>query len=86
MAVYLIDKPQGEEALALAALDPEASVVLVQDGVYLDTKSVADKTVFAVADDVKKRGLVGRLPTYVKLIDYGEVIDLVVANKVINFA
>ena len=86
MAVYLVDKPQGEEALAIAALDPEAKVVLIQDGVYLDTKSVADKPVYAVAEDVKKRGLVGRLPTHVKLIDYGEVIDLVVANKVVNFA
>lgn len=86
MTVYLVDRPQGEEALEVAALDPEAQVVLIQDGVYLDTNSVADKAVYAVADDVKKRGLVGRLPTHVKLIDYGEVIDLVVANKVVNFA
>jgi sulfur relay protein TusB/DsrH len=54
--------------------------------VYLDTKAVAEKAVYAVAEDVKRRGLVGQLPTYVKLIDYGEVIDLVVANKVVNFA
>ncbi len=86
MAVYLVDKHQGQEALSIAALDPEAQVVLIQDGVYLDTKPVADKPVYAVAEDVKRRGLVGRLPTHVKLIDYGEVIDLVVANKVVNFA
>ena len=86
MAVYLIDRPQGEEALALAALDADAHVVLIQDGVYLDTKPVADKPVYAVAEDARRRGLVGRLPSYVKLIDYGEVIDLVVANKVVNFA
>lgn len=86
MAVYLVDRPQGEEALSIAALDPDAQIVLIQDGVYLDTKAVAERPVYAVAEDAKRRGLVGRLPTYVKLIDYGEVIDLVVANKVINFA
>lgn len=86
MALYLVDKHQGPEALAIAALDPEAQVVLIQDGVYLDTKPVADKTVYAVAEDAKRRGLVGELPSYVKLIDYGEVIDLVVANQVVNFA
>jgi sulfur relay protein TusB/DsrH len=86
MAVYLVDRPQGEEALSIAALDPDAQIVLIQDGVYLDTKAVAEKAVYAVAEDVKRRGLVGQLPTYVKLIDYGEVIDLVVANKVVNFA
>lgn len=86
MAVYLIDQQQGPEALSIAALDDDAHVVLIQDGVYLDTKPVADKAVYAVAEDVKKRGLVGRLPKYVKIIDYGEVIDLVVANKTVNFA
>jgi tRNA 2-thiouridine synthesizing protein B len=86
MAVYLVDKPQGQEALAIAALDDDAHIILIQDGVYLDTQSVADKAVYAVAEDVKRRGLVGRLPTHVKLIDYGEVIDLVLAHKVVNFA
>lgn len=86
MAVYLIDQQQGPEALSIASLDAEAKVILIQDGVYLDTKSVADKAVYAVAEDVKKRGLVDRLPKYVKIIDYGEVIDLVVANKTVNFA
>ena len=86
MAVYLVDKLQGEEALAIAALDPDAHVVLIQDGVYLDTQQVADKAVYAITEDAKRRGLVGRLPSHVKLIEYGEVIDLVVANKVVNFA
>jgi sulfur relay protein TusB/DsrH len=86
--LYLIDKHQGEVALELARSDDEAAVVLVQDGVYLDTKAVADagREVYAVESDLKVRGLDAGLPNHVKAIDYGELVDLIVEHKVINFA
>ena len=81
--MYLVDKRAGSQALALAAADREASVVLLQDGVYLDTSSVKGK-LYAGKRDVELRGLGTRLPRSVKVIDYGELVDLIVANKVVN--
>jgi tRNA 2-thiouridine synthesizing protein B len=81
--LYLVDKRTGPQALALAAADSEAAVVLLQDGVYLDPSSVKGK-VYAVKRDVELRGLASRLPSSVRVIDYGELVDLIVANKVVN--
>ena len=36
--------------------------------------------------DVELRGLGGRLPSFAQQIDYGQLVDLILANKVINFA
>ena len=86
--LYLVDKPAGESALRLAREDKDAAVVLIQDGVYLDAEAVskAGRKVCAVKRDVELRGLGKRLPPFVKLIDYGELVDLIMENKVINFA
>ncbi len=85
--LYLLDKAIGQNALPIAAEDKGAKVVLIQDGVYLNTEFLrkAGAEVYAVNQDAQKRGLTGGLPSYVKLIDYGQLVDLIVANKVINF-
>ena len=85
--LYLVDKPYGENGLALAELDKDAKVALIQDGIYLDTSSVSKNggAVYAIKTDVEKRGLSGKLPGYVKVIDYGDLVDLIVGNKVVNF-
>lgn len=86
--LYLIDKKAGPEALELAQADKGAQVVLIQDGVYLDAQAVnaAGGKVYAVKRDVELRGLGGRLPSFAQQIDYGQLVDLILANKVINFA
>ena len=86
--LYLIDKPAGKEALSLAQRDKGAAVVLIQDGVYLDISALgtAGVQVYAVKLDVERRGLASRLPSHVKQIDYGQLVDLILANKVINFS
>ncbi len=86
--LYLIGAPQGRNGLELAKGDGDASVVLIQDGVYLDASDVAKagKKVYAVRKDVEKRGLANRIPGSVELIDYGKLVDLIFENKVINFA
>lgn len=81
--LYLVDKRTGPQALSLAAVDSGASVVLLQDGVYLDASSVKGK-VYAVKQDVELRGVASRLSGSVQLIDYGELVDLIMANKVVN--
>ena len=86
MALYLIDKIYGKNGLKLAELDADAKVLLIQDGVYLDVSNLGNKPVCAVKADVEKRGLAGILPKNIKIVDYPEVVDLIVANKVFNFA
>ncbi len=86
--LYLIDRPYGENGLALAAKDGDASVVLIQDGVYLDVSALAQagRSVYAMKRDADSRGLANRLSSGVKPIGFDELVDLIVDNKVINFA
>ncbi|MHB9052826.1 MAG: DsrH/TusB family sulfur metabolism protein [Thermoleophilia bacterium] len=83
MALYLIDLPFAKIGLDTAKRDSDAKVVLVQDGVYADTSGLSD--VYAVKEDVEKRGVASRLGG-AKIIDYNELVDLIVENKVVNFA
>ncbi len=86
--LYLIDGPFGGNGLAMAERDDEAVVVLIQDGVYLDgsTLGKSGRPVYAVKRDVERRGLEKRLPDSVKVIGFEELVDLIVAHKVVNFA
>ncbi|MBI4299908.1 MAG: hypothetical protein HY677_02140 [Chloroflexi bacterium] len=85
--LYLVDKRAGELALDIAKNDPGAKVVLIQDGVYLNAQaaSAAGVQVFAVKRDMEKRGLAEK-PGVSKVIDYPELVDLIVQHKVVNFA
>ena len=86
--LYIIDRPVGRNGLALAAIDPDARVVLIQDGVYLGLvgSEAIGPSVYAIERDVTRRGLARRMADGVELIDYAAFVDLVVANKVVNFA
>jgi sulfur relay protein TusB/DsrH len=87
--LYLIGSEEtGRNGLALAKIDNDARVVLIQDGVFLDAKdfAAAGKKVYALRKDVEKRGLGNRLSSSVELIDYGKLVDLIFEDKVINFA
>ncbi len=86
--VYLIDKKFGNNSLGIAEQDKNAEIVLIQDGIYLDVKRNEDSgnKVYAVKDDVKKRGYNELLSKNIELIDYGKLVDIILANKVVNFA
>lgn len=86
MALYLVDKPYGQNGLALASVDKEARVVLIQDGVYLDTSQMSGAEVYAISEDIEKRGLQEVVPSSVRRIGYEELVDLIVENNVYNFA
>lgn len=79
------DKILGRVGLQHARMDPDAIVVLIKDGIYLDTKAVQGKKVYAIDEDVKRRGMADRLKDKAEIIDYGELVDLVFENKVANF-
>jgi sulfur relay protein TusB/DsrH len=83
---YLIDQPFG--AAAGPAHDDEAIIVLVQDGVNLDVSTLGNghHPVYAVKKDLERRGLTKQAAHRVKPIDFGELVDLIVAHKVVNFA
>lgn len=85
MAVYLVDKPNGKVAAEVANSDNDAKVVLIKDGVYLDPATMPGK-VYAMEDDIEVRGLKDRLAGKAESIGYPQLIDLIVENKVINFA
>ena len=86
--LYLIDQPFGGNGLALAQHDDEAIIVLIQDGVNLDISKLGNGAgpVYAVRKDLERRGLVDQTARRVKLINFGELVDLIVAHKVVNFA
>lgn len=85
MAIYLVDKTNGELAASIAKLDSDAKVVLIKDGVYLNPTMMPGK-LYAMEDDVEMRGLKDRLEGKVEMINYPRLVDLIVENKVINFA
>ncbi len=85
MAVYLVDKPNAAAATEVAKMDNDAKVVLIKDGVYLDPAALPGR-VYAMEDDVELRGLKERLAGKAKTIDYPQLVDLIVENKVFNFA
>ena len=85
--LYLLgDKVTGVQGLKYAQMDAEAIVVLIKDGVYLDIAPVQDKKIYAMDEDVKKRGMEDRLKDQAEIIGYEQLVDLVLENKVANFA
>lgn len=86
--LYLIDRPFGENGLHLAQQDPDALIVLIQDGVYFYDRLAASSNapVYAVLDDVSVRGLGSLVPETIQRIDYAALVDLIVEHKVVNFA
>ena len=86
--LYLVDQPIASGALALAAGDSDAIVVLVQDGVYADTASLSKngRRVYAIKRDIERRGLSSRIAKSVKPIGFDELVDLIAGHKVVNFA
>jgi len=85
--LYLIDKPHGELGFTYARMDDEAIIVLIQDGVYFTADQLPEGAeIYAVKEDVERRAIRSRLGEGVKLVDYSELVDLLMANKVINFA
>ena len=87
--LYLVDQPFAGNALALAADDADALVVLIQDGVYADLSPLAGKNklpVYGIDRDIERRGLGKRLEKTVQPIGFDKLVDLIVDHKVINFA
>ncbi|ADB62792.1 hypothetical protein Htur_3937 (plasmid) [Haloterrigena turkmenica DSM 5511] len=79
--LYLIDEPMADIGLRTAADDPDAAVVLIQDGVFLSPDLGSE--LYAVEKDVDVRGV--DLPDEIERITYGDLIEMIVENEVKNF-
>jgi tRNA 2-thiouridine synthesizing protein B len=85
MTIYLMDEPYADVGLSYAANDPEARVVLVQDAVYLARGGGLKGRVYAIADDVSRRGIGGSIDSGVGLIGYDELVKMMEAERVVCF-
>ncbi len=92
--VLISDMDETGLNIASSNTDDEIAVCLLQNAVYLSTKGKKlcdalisqDKKIYAVEKDVNLRGLKDQIYPEVKLVSYGDVIDLVLAHKnIINF-
>jgi len=85
LTVYLVDEPFVGIALAYAAKDDTAQIVLLQDAVYSSSLIHPSGSVFVVADDVARRGLNSRIPPSVHTISYDELVAMMERERVVNF-
>lgn len=85
MTIYLVDEPYADLALGYAANDPEARVVLIQDAVYLARSGTLKGRIYAIRDDVSRRGLGGSIDGSVKTIGYDELVAMMETERVLCF-
>ena len=85
MTVYLVDEPFVDIAIAYAAKDRTAQIVLLQDAVYSVARVRASSPVYVVADDIARRGLSSRMPPSVHTITYDELVAMMESERVVNF-
>lgn len=90
---FITDEDNTGLKLALENKEDDITICLLQNAVYFANKTVKEisealeqnKTVMACKEDVEIRGLKNLIFNKIKLIDYGEIIDTVLANdSIIN--
>jgi len=83
MGKLLVIRKRDAEQLKLAESVEGASILLLQDGVYLAAGRIEAK-VYASATDATKRG--AKLHEAVKLVNYSEIVGLILeqGNTVVN--
>ena len=84
--LYLLgDKIIGPVGLQHAQMDDDAIIVLIKDGVFLDLRPVQGKKIYAMDEDVKRRGMGERLKDKAEVIGYDKLVDLIFQHKVANY-
>lgn len=85
MTIYLIDEPFAKIGLEYATSDPEGKIVLLQDAAHLARVQAIPGAVYAVADDVWRRGLTGSTRLNVTLIGYPDLVQMLEHERVVCF-
>ena len=84
--LYLLgDKIIGPVGLQHAQMEDDAIIVLIKDGVFLDLRPVQGKNIYAMDEDVKRRGMGERLKDKAEVIGYDKLVDLIFQHKVANY-
>lgn len=85
--LFLVDKPMAEIAFRTANTEPEAEIVLIQDGVLLDPAAHLDADgevpVYAVERDLSARGV--SPSAEVEPIRYDALVEKIVDQEVKSF-
>lgn len=85
--LFLVDKPMAEIAFRTASTEPDAEIVLIQDGVLLDPESYLDADgdvpVYAVEQDLSVRGITPSAG--VEPIRYDALVEKIVDQEVKSF-
>jgi sulfur relay protein TusB/DsrH len=85
MAIYLIDKSYSDLAIDLANKDETIKLVFIQDGVYTDISRITgNNEIYCIDRDLELRGIENPSER-TKIINYEELVDLIVSDDVINF-
>ncbi len=92
--LHIVNKsPLERNALdsCLAAAQPGAAVLLIEDGVYAATRGTAAESrlraalgrleIYVLAPDLEARGMAQALTAGVKLVDYAGFVELVAQHK-----
>ncbi len=85
MAIYIVDKNGLDIAVSYAAMDSNAKVFLIQDGLYAPSELLKDLKVFVFSEEVEERGLGDVLPASFERIGYDEGIDIMVDERIVSF-
>ncbi len=85
MKLFIIRKHDASQ-LRLAESVNGASIVLLQDGVFLATSPIKADEVYALAEDAEKRGVRDKLQKRLRLVGYDELAALLLegGKTVIN--
>lgn len=85
MTIYLVDEQFAGVGLAYAEDDPEAKIVLLQDAVNLARPGKLKGRVYALAEDVERRGLAKLIDPSVETIGYGRLVEMMETEPVLCF-
>lgn len=83
MTVYLVDEPSFELAKSIASEDSDAHLVLLEDAVY-HTTAEGNGKLYAITDDVDRRGLRSKLQSNIVLISYDQLVEMMEKERVVN--
>lgn len=72
-------------AISYASRIKDSKIVLLQDAVYSAIKLGGSYPVYAIDVDILRRGLSGKVPQSVHVINYEELVQMMEKEKIINF-
>ncbi|MDG6997903.1 MAG: hypothetical protein JRN15_02180 [Nitrososphaerota archaeon] len=83
MTVYLVDESSFALAKSFASKDSDAHLVLLEDAVYHATTE-RNGQLYAITDDVERRGLRSKLQPSIVLISYDQMVEMMERERVVN--